>query len=79
MFASQQHQNNSFPSSNMWLITPYYSLSIVWYIANIGYGTGSDRLPATDTISVRPSITLNSNVKISSGSGIKNDPFEISL
>ena len=79
MFASQQHQNNSFPSSNMWLITPYYSLSIVWYIANIGYGTGSDRLPATDTISVRPSITLNSNVKIAGGTGLKNDPFEISL
>ena len=75
MFASQQ--GSGWTSSNyIWLITPTSSTS-VWYIYN--YGNIGHNSPSSYTYAVRPSITLNSSVKISSGSGLKNDPFEISL
>ena len=75
MFASQQGSGN-LSSSHIWLITPSSS-SFLWYIRM--RGNGGYLAPSSDTNAVRPSITLNSSVKISSGSGLKNDPFEISL
>ena len=75
MFASQQGSGN-LSSSHIWLITPSSS-SFIWYIRM--RGNGGYLAPSSDTNAVRPSITLNSSVKISSGSGLKNDPFEISL
>ena len=75
MFASQQGSGYS-SSEHMWLITPYSSSS-VWYVYFSGYLMS--KLPSGDTFGARPSINLSSAVKITGGTGLKNDPFEISL
>ena len=75
MFASQQGSGYS-SSENMWLITPYSS-SGVWIVNRHG-SAGSSGSPS-DADGARPSINLSSAVKITSGTGLKNDPFEISL
>ena len=74
MFASQQGNGPS-SSEYMWLITPYTSSS-VWYVTVNGGAPGS--YPSS-VYGARPSINLSSSVKITSGTGLKNDPFEISL
>ena len=75
MFASQQESGYS-SSSIMWLITPYTS-SDVWSVS--GSGSANSFSPSGYTNGVRPSINLQSSVKITSGTGLKNDPFELSL
>ena len=74
MFASQQGSGYS-TSEYMWLITPYSS-SLVWYVYSNGYALSD---PPSDAFGARPSINLSSAVKITGGTGLKNDPFEISL
>ena len=75
MFASQQGNGWS-SSEDMWLITPYSS-SIVWLVNSLG---SANRLkPSSTTDGARPSINLSSAVKITGGTGLKNDPFEISM
>ena len=75
MFASQQGSGVS-SSSYIWLINPSSS-SIVWIVSYFGYA-GRDN-PSSVTHGARPSINLSSAVKITEGTGLKNDPFEISL
>ena len=74
MFASQQGSGYS-TSEYMWLITPYSS-SFVWYVYFSGSARNNDPSYA---YGARPSINLSSLVKITGGTGLKNDPFEISL
>ena len=75
MFASQQ--GNGWSSSEyMWLITPFSS-SIVWRVSNNGYADSD--FPSSSSNGARPSINLSSAVKITGGTGLKNDPFEISM
>ncbi len=74
MFASQQGSGYS-TSEYMWLITPYSS-SHVWYVYSSGYALSD---PPSDAFGARPSINLSSAVKITGGTGLKNDPFEISM
>ena len=75
MFASQQGSGVS-SSSYIWLINPSSSSS-VWIVSYFGYAGGDN--PSSVTHGARPSINLLSAVKITSGTGLKNDPFEISL
>ena len=74
MFASQQGSGYS-SSEYMWLITPYSS-SNVWHVYYYG---DADYFAPSGTSVARPSINLSSSVKITSGTGLKNDPFIISL
>ena len=74
MFASQQGSGYS-SSEDMWLITPYSS-SRVWLVNFNGY---ANVLNTVGAIGARPSINLSSAVKITGGTGLKNDPFEISM
>ena len=75
MFASQQ--GNGWSSSEyMWLINPYSSWD-VWYVSTFGGAIGRD--PSGTRFGARPSINLSSAVKITGGTGLKNDPFEISM
>ena len=74
MFASQQGSGYS-TSASMWLITPYSSLH-VWYVHSSGNASHS---APSDVNGARPSINLSSAVKITEGTGLKNDPFEISM
>ena len=74
MFASQQGSGYS-SSEYMWLITPYSSSS-VWRVRNIGLANSYN---PSGTYGARPSINLSSAVKITGGTGLKNDPFEISM
>ena len=76
MFASQTSDYTYSSASVMWLITPYsssnvrsvdYNGSLSSYTANY-YSRGA-----------RPSINLKSTIVIKSGSGTKQDPFEIVL
>ena len=59
----------------MWLITPYSDTAVrnVNSTCSLnGYSISSNEL------AVRPSITLKSSIKITGGTGMENDPFEIS-
>ena len=75
MFASQQGSSYS-SSEDMMLITPNSSSS-VWYVRS--YGDAIDNNSPSSANGARPSINLSSAVKIIGGTGLKNDPFEISL
>ena len=75
MFANQQGSGYS-SSESMWLITPYSS-SRVWYVYYVGTADYSNLSGSTS--GARPSINLQSSVKITGGTGLKNDPFEISM
>ena len=74
MFASQQRSGSS-SSGDMWLITP--TSNTVWYVNSTGLTLYS--APTSYSYTVRPSITLNSSVKITGGTGTENDPYELSL
>ena len=74
MFASQQGSGYS-SSENMWLITPYDS-SNVWPVYSNGHANSNY---TSNAYGARPSINLSSAVKITGGTGHKNDPFEISM
>ena len=66
-----RYSNNTY----YWTLTPY-STSRVWRVSNSG--GASDTTP-TSSYGVRPSINLKSSVQITSGTGVKSDPFVISL
>ena len=61
--------------SNFWTLTPY-SLSNVRRITY--YGRSYD-YSSTFVNGIKPSLNLKSNVQITSGTGTKNDPFELKL
>ena len=71
MFASQQGSG-----STIWLITPYSSSIVRGVYID---GDANISLPSGATNGARPSINLSSSVKITGGTGLKNDPFEISM
>ena len=74
MFASQQ--GNGWSSSEyMWLINPYSFLN-VWDVDYYSYANNHN---PSSVYGARPSINLSSSVKITSGTGTKTDPFELSL
>ena len=62
-------------TTDYWTLTPDSSSRVryVAYNGNAGYNT------STNSKGVRPSINLKSNVQITSGTGVKSDPFVISL
>ena len=72
MFASQQGSGSS-SSESMWLITPS---SGVWLISGLG---GAHYYSTYNVREARPSINLQSSVKITGGLGTKSSPYEISL
>ena len=74
MFASQQGNGWS-SSEHMWLINPYSFLN-VWDVDYYSYANNQN---PSSVYGARPSINLSSSVKITSGIGLKNDPYEISL
>lgn len=61
-------------STNTWLMTKYGG-SNVWYVNN--YGRARSSSPTTSN-GARPSMYLKSDVKITGGKGMENDPYEIS-
>lgn len=73
MFTSQYGSSSS-SSSPIWIITRK-SNNQLYEIDN--YGTGSKTLKPTESSGVRPAFYLKSNVKISSGTGLPNNPYEI--
>ena len=75
MFTSQQGEGYS-TSSTIWTITPNSS-SIVWYVYQSGVALSSN--PFSALYGARPSLFLNSNVKITGGLGTKESPFEIAM
>ena len=64
-------------SNAQWTLTPYarYSFAAFYVYSDGGVG-GSN---ACNAYGVSPALYLNSNVKISGGSGTTNDPFVLSL
>ncbi|HIR59385.1 MAG TPA: hypothetical protein IAB38_04975 [Candidatus Onthousia excrementipullorum] len=62
-------------NTSYWTLTPY-SKYIVRYVTIYG---GANYGAPTRSNGVRPSINLKSNVQITSGTGVKSDPFVISL
>ena len=59
-----------------WILTPYSSSS-VWCVG--GSGNAYYYSPSSYSLGARPSMNLKSNVIITSGTGTKEDPFEIAL
>lgn len=64
-------------SSTGWLLTPNttYSSAAIWSITSSGDVTGNNL--TSDAYSLTPTLYLNSNVDIISGSGKDNDPYVI--
>ena len=62
-------------TSPYWTLTPYSLL----YIRSVDYDGYANRNSPSSTRGVYPSLNLKSNVKITSGTGTKADPFEITL
>ena len=73
MFASQQVEDGSL-ASHFYTMSPYYNAGI-WYISSDFSYNGNISVARA----VRPSINLKSSVKITTGKGTKENPFEISL
>ena len=67
-----RHGNNT----NYWTLTPYSSSDVrcVNY-----YGGAYNDSPSSNSNGVRPSVNLKSNVVITGGKGLKNDPFTLEL
>ena len=76
MFASQQGSGYS-TSDVIWTITPYSSSHV--YVWNVSFNGSPSYTSPSVTLMARPSINLSSAVKITGGTGLKNDPFEISM
>ena len=64
-------------NASYWLLTPY-STSNVYSVIKYG-STGNPSPDVADEYGVRPSLNLKSNVKITSGTGTKTDPFTLSI
>ena len=63
----------------MWMLSPYaYSGSAyhVWFVIGVGFVNGD---VASRALSVFPSVYLNTEVKITSGSGTSSDPYILEL
>ena len=74
------HISSSSTYKNMWLITPYSSSSSnVCRVRNTGRSTNLYISPSSgaDGDSIRPSVHLKSETKITGGSGFINDPYEV--
>ena len=67
--------SNTWLTTNYWTLTPYSS-SIVRNVTYYGRASDNTSIYAGG---VRPSINLKSSVQITSGTGVKSDPFVISL
>ena len=67
-----RYSNNTY----YWTLTPYSSSSVrcVDYGGNAGNNS-----PSSASYGARPSLNLKSNVVITGGTGLKNDPFIIEL
>ena len=67
--------NRSGNNTNYWILTPYNI-----YIRSItSYGTAYNNLPTNNNLGIKPSMNLKSNVVITGGTGLKNDPFILSV
>ena len=62
-------------TANYWILTPYSTSKTQFVSIDSNM---SDYSPSS-TVAVRPSLNLKSNVKITSGTGTKSDPFILSL
>ena len=62
-------------TTDYWILTPYRS-SVMRIVRNNGYADG---YAPTYSYGVRPSINLKSSVEITSGTGVKSDPFVLTL
>ena len=62
-------------NTNYWTLTPDSAL-YVWVGNNIG---SANHFSPSDTLGVRPSLNLKSNVIITSGDGTKYNPFTVEL
>ena len=60
-----------------WTLTPYSSFNVRFVNYNGYYYNGDS--PSSYSYGVRPSVNLKSNVVITGGTGLKNDPFTIEL
>ena len=62
-------------TKSYWTLTPYDSTEVRYVLDSCSAGD----YPSTWANGVRPSLNLKSNVKITSGTGTKSDPFVITL
>ena len=62
-------------TTNYWTLTPYGSSDV----RNVGSGGSAGNYTPTRSRGVRPSMNLKSNVQITSGTGVKSDPFTVQL
>ena len=66
-------------NSTFWTLTPGSSSLVYWmtsgYINNYGGVNSSPTL----SMSVRPTLYLSSDIKITGGTGTQSDPYQISL
>ncbi len=62
-------------TTTYWVLTPYSSSNVRY----VSYGGDTDRNSPSSAYGVRPSINLKSNVVITGGTGLKNDPFILDL
>ena len=76
MFSVFQEEGYLMRLNSMWLITPIETVDIEYVYS---FGSGFIYASISSHYAVRPSLTLNSNVKITGGLGTENDPFELSL
>ena len=81
MFASQQGTGSTSLISYL-LINPSHQYYYVWYMGNKGCPdtNGQVNVPFTNSsmYAVRPTIHLKSEITISGGTGLPNDPYTVS-
>ncbi len=80
---SSQLGNGSSTSYTIWLIncSNWYGGTYMEHLFNYisASGSGDEAYPNNSEFAVRPSITLNSSVHITSGDGTEDSPYEISM
>ena len=62
--------------TNYWILTPY-NMSYIRSITS--YGTAYNNLPTNNYFGIKPALNLKSNIIITGGTGLKNNPFIIAL
>ena len=60
-----------------WTLTPFYSNSSIYSIYS--YGGYADNLNPSTASAIKPAMNLKSNVVITGGTGLKDDPFTLSV
>ena len=66
-------------STYFWVLSPNSSASdIVWGISSTGR-SGSGGYVCSNTISVRPTLYLNSDIEVKTGDGSSNNPYQIQV